>query len=169
MKFTTYKFSLSNIGSRWCLSLYSKLTRTGNLVKVANMVPGICSRKLYHNVPVSPRSAAYLNIVYRSTSPSCAFRLRMLPGAINYVLLAEDFGIFFATTCQTMVDVRSVSPVLTSGTHFLSISAINVNSCLQALTKDISTPADIAPSALETIIFYCFFYCFDSLGRLTPL
>jgi len=24
------------------------------------------------------------------------------------------------------------------------------------LTKDISTPADIAPSALETIVFYCF-------------
>jgi len=34
--------------------------------------------------------------------------------------------------------------------------AININSCLQALTKDISTPEDIAPSALETIIFYCF-------------
>ena len=30
--------------------------------------------------------------------------------------------IFLATTCQTMVDVRSVSPVLASGTHFLSIS-----------------------------------------------
>jgi len=29
---------------------------------------------------------------------------------------------FTATTCQTMVDVRSVSPVLASGTHFLSIS-----------------------------------------------
>jgi len=51
-----------------------------------------------------------------------------------------------------MVDVRSVSSVLTSGTHF----PININSCLQALTKDISTPADIAPSALETTIFYCF-------------
>jgi len=55
-----------------------------------------------------------------------------------------------------MVDVRSVSPVLTSGTHFLSISGNQHHSCLQALTKDISTPADIAPSALETIIFYCF-------------
>ena len=33
---------------------------------------------------------------------------------------------------------------------------MNINSCLQALTKDLSTPADIAPSALETIIFYCF-------------
>ena len=33
---------------------------------------------------------------------------------------------------------------------------ININSCLQALTKDISTPADIAPSALETVVFYCF-------------
>jgi len=33
--------------------------------------------------------------------------------------------------------------------------AININSRLQALTKDISTPADIAPSALKTMIFYC--------------
>jgi len=57
---------------------------------------------------------------------------------------------------QTMVDVRSVSPVLTSGTHFLSISGNNINSCLQALAKDISTAAYIAPSALGTIIFYCF-------------
>jgi len=30
------------------------------------------------------------------------------------------------------------------------------DSCRQALTEDISTPADIAPSALETIVFYCF-------------
>ena len=28
----------------------------------------------------------------------------------------------FLATCQTMVDVRSVSPVLMSGTHYLSIS-----------------------------------------------
>jgi len=54
-----------------------------------------------------------------------------------------------------MVDVRSVSPILMSGTHFLSISG-NQHQQLQALTKDISTPADIAPTALETIIFYCF-------------
>jgi len=39
---------------------------------------------------------------------------------------------------------------------FRTYPAININSCLQAITKDISTPADIAPSALETIIFYCF-------------
>ena len=32
----------------------------------------------------------------------------------------------------------------------------SVDSCLQALTNDISTPADIALSALQTIIFYCF-------------
>jgi len=44
-----------------------------------------------------------------------------------------------------------------SGTHFLSISGNQHQySCRQALTKDISTPADIAHSALETIIFYCF-------------
>ena len=61
----------------------------------------------------------YTEIRQRS---SCAFRLRMLRGAVSYVLLAEDFWIFLATTCQTMVDVRSVSPVLISGTHFLSIS-----------------------------------------------
>jgi len=59
---------------------------------------------------------------HRSTSPSCAFRLRMLPDAVNSVLLAEDFWIFLAKTCRTMVDVHSVSPVLTSGTHFFSIS-----------------------------------------------
>jgi len=46
---------------RWCLSTYSKLTRTGNLVKVADMVPGICSHKLHHNVLVSACCAVYLN------------------------------------------------------------------------------------------------------------
>jgi len=45
-----------------------------------------------------------------------------VPGAVNYVLLADDFRIFLAATCQTMVDVRSVSPVATSGTYFLSKS-----------------------------------------------
>jgi len=34
--------------------------------------------------------------------------------------------------------------------------AININNCLQVLTKDICIPADIARSALETIVFYCF-------------
>jgi len=33
---------------------------------------------------------------------------------------------------------------------------LDINSSLQALTKDISTPADITPSALEIITFYCF-------------
>ena len=32
----------------------------------------------------------------------------------------------------------------------------STNSCLLALTKDISTSADIAPSVSETIVFYCF-------------
>ena len=46
---------------------------------------------------------------------------------------------------------RSLRLELTSWAY----PAININSCLQALTKDISTPADIAQnSALETIIFY---------------
>jgi len=80
----------------------------------------------------------------------------VMPDAVNYVLLAEDFRLFVATTCQTLVDVRSVSPVLTSGTHFLSVSGNQHQyCCLQALTTDISTPADIAPRTLETIIFYC--------------
>jgi len=61
---------------------------------------------------------------------------------------------FPAATCQTMVDVHSVSPVRMSGTLNSSASG-NQSICLQALTKDISIPADIAPSALETIIFYC--------------
>jgi len=44
-------------------------------------------------------------------SPTCHLQtvhdVRMLPDAVNYVLLAEDFWIFLATTCQTRVDVRS--------------------------------------------------------------
>ena len=61
-----------------------------------------------------------------------------------------------------MVDVRSVSPVLTCGTHFLSISGN------KALTKDISTPVDIAPRAIETIpgnviLFYGLYKCTDLL------
>jgi len=94
--------------------------------------------------------------------------LRMLPDAVNYVLLAEDFCIFLATTCQTMVDVRSVSRVLAYGTHFLSISG-NQHQHLQALTKDISTPADIAPGALETIICYCFMGYISALTYLAYL
>ena len=47
---------------------------------------------------------------------------------------------------------RSLRLELTSWAY----PAININSCLQALTEDISTPADIAPSALETIVFYSF-------------
>ena len=30
----------------------------------------------------------------------------MLPDAVNYVLLAEDFGILLATTCQTLVELN---------------------------------------------------------------
>jgi len=48
---------------------------------------------------------------------------------------------------------RSLCLELTSWAY----AAININSCLQALTEDISTPADIAPSALETIIFLLFY------------
>ena len=68
---------------------------------------------------------------------------------------------FLATTCQTMVDVfcRSLRVELSSWAY----PAININSCLQALTKDICTRADIAPSALETIIFYCV------MGYISPL
>jgi len=44
-----------------------------------------------------------------------------------------------------------------------------VNSCLQALTKDISTTADIAPSALETRIFYCFMGYISALTLLLLL
>jgi len=93
----------------------------------------------------------------------------MLPDSVNYVLLAEDFWIFLATTCQTMVDVRSVLPVLTC--ELTSWTYPANNSCLQALTKDISTPADIVPSALETIVFYCFmgyraYKCTDLLSLL---
>jgi len=80
---------------------------------------------MFPDVPSSNCAWLCINVCtaqHRSTSPSCAFRLRMLPDAVNYVLLAEDFWIFLVTMCHTMVDVRSVSPVLTSGIHFLSIS-----------------------------------------------
>jgi len=49
---------------------------------------------------------------------------------------------------------RSLRVELTSWAY--PTISIEINSCLQALTEDISTPADIAPSALETIVFYCF-------------
>ena len=68
-----------------------------------------------------------------------------------------------------MVNVRSVSPVLTPGTHFLSNPAINVNSCLQALTKDISAAEDTAPSALDTIVFYCFMLILSVLYPFSAL
>ena len=51
--------------------------------------------------------------------------------------------------------VQNSKKKLAVGCNFTSCAypAININSCLQALTEDISTPADITPSALETIIF----------------
>ena len=47
---------------------------------------------------------------------------------------------------------RSLHVELTSWAY----PATSINICLQALTEDISTPADVARSALETRIFYCF-------------
>jgi len=52
--------------------------------------------------------------------------------------------------CRRALFRRSLCLELTSWAY----AAININSCLQALTEDISTPADITPSALETIIFF---------------
>jgi len=58
---------------------------------------------------------------------------------------------------------RSLRVQLTSWAY----PAININICLQALTIDISTPADIARSALETIflilLFYGLYKCTDLL------
>jgi len=93
--------------------------------------------------------------VPRSTSPSCAFRLRMLPGAVNYVLLAENFSYFPRYNMSNYGRRAFCFAGLRLELTFWAYPAININSCLQAFTKDISTPADIAPSALETIIFYC--------------
>jgi len=66
------------------------------------------------------------------TSPSCAFRLQMLPAA-------EDFWIYLATTCQTVVDVRSVSPVLTSGTHFLRPEHIRQSTSIAVFKRSLKT------------------------------
>ena len=113
---------------------------------------------------VSSSDCAWLSInvctaYHRSISPSCAVRLRMLPDAVNYVLLVEDFRTFEFSSLQhvklwstCVLFRRSLRLELTSWAY----AAININSCLQALTKDISTPADIAPSTLETTILYCF-------------
>jgi len=84
----------------------------------------------------------------------------MSPDAVDYVLLAEDVSnygrraFFFAGpyVWNSLSLRRALRLELTSWAY----PAININGCLQALTEDISTPADIAPSALETIISYCF-------------
>ena len=68
------------------------------------------------------------NMPTESTKSTSSINRRFLSMTGNRRLI-EDVGLdfvdsvgMFATTRQTTVDVRSVSPVLTSGTHFLSIS-----------------------------------------------
>jgi len=100
-----------------------------------------------------------------STSPNCVFRWRMLPGAVNYVLPRTfEFSslqhIKLWSTC--VLFRRSLRLELTSW----ACPTININSCLQAFTKDISTPADIAPSAItdnNILLLYGLYKCTDLL------
>ena len=76
-----------------------------------------------------------------------------------YVLLAEDFWIFLATTRQTLTCTDMLTCILFRRSLRLELTswaypAININSCLQALTKDISTPADIAPGYVSALTYY---------------
>ena len=76
------------------------------------------------------------------------------------------FNDFYDPYITCVLFCRSLRVELSSWAY----PAININSCVQALTKDISTPADIAPSALETIVFYCFMGYISALTYylLTP-
>jgi len=105
----------------------------------------------------------------------CVLVADMLPDTINYVLLAEDLnfprfyntsnygrrafcfaGPYVLNSLFEHIRQSTFNTCSTSGHHIFACpthycpSSVN---CFQALTKDISTPADIAPSALETIVF----------------
>ena len=66
------------------------------------------------------------NMPTESTKSTSSINRRFLSMTGNRRLIEDvdfvDSVGMFATTRQTTFDVRSVSPVLTSGTHFLSIS-----------------------------------------------
>jgi len=126
-------------------------------------VPSCASRRgrltpLEYNTSISCRKLT------RATKSCCRHSLTIC--AINYSCRASELGglLNFPRYIIYMSNYalfrRSLCLELTSWAY----PAINVNSCLQALTKDISTSADIAPSALETTIFYCFI---GSISELT--
>ena len=95
--------SSSSAGSFTRVSLWGMSTRVQRWL-CAGDTPPFQIRPTLHTCWVASR-AAYTRGMLLSVS---RFGLRV--------------SVYVATTCQTMVDVRSVLPVLTSGTHFLSIS-----------------------------------------------
>ena len=94
-----------------------------------------------------------LSRVVRSAAADVAGRRRLRSASRGRVKLWSTCVLF----CRSLrLDSLSLRRALRLELTTWAYPAININSCLQALTEDISTPADIAPSALETIIFYCF-------------
>jgi len=94
----------------------------------------------------------------------------MLPAFFRYFqILIIDSATADAKTVETWIG-RPICPAKSStvmgcghwsknAPNYHRLLLINIDLCLaihSALTKDISTPADIAPSALETIIFHRF-------------
>ena len=92
----------------------------------------------------------------------------MLPAFFRYFQIQIiDSATADAKTVETWIGICPAKSSTVMGCGHWSKNApnyhrlllINIDVCLaihSALTKDISTPADIAPSALETIIFDCF-------------
>jgi len=92
----------------------------------------------------------------------------MLPALFRYFQIQIiDSSTADAKTVETWIGIWTSKSSTVMGCEHCSKKApnyhrlplINIDVCLaihSALTKDISTPADIAPSALETIIFYRF-------------
>jgi len=81
-----------------------------------------------------------------------------------YVLLARDFWIFYNMSNYGRHAFCFAGPYICNSLP--EHPAININSWLKALTKDISTPADIAPKRIRDnniLLFLVNFGCTDLL------
>jgi len=143
--------------------------KTLDLVAGVTAMPGCqlkesCQMVLLYDIQTS--NCAWLYKCLHSLAPKYLTELcvPVVDVARHHQLRTANRGLEFSSlqhvklwsTC--VLFCRSLRVKLTSWAYL----AININSCLQALSKDISTPADIAPSSLETIVIYCF-KCTDFL------
>ena len=94
-----------------------------------------CSPAVYRCLPPADAGAGAAGSVSAVARGGGGSRPPALPGAVNYVLLADDFCIFLATARQTTVDVRSV----TSGTHFLHSICCKAQTNLREMCRDCRT------------------------------